>query len=438
MSEPRSSPAAVTACGYVEVSVMPGATLTSRNHGRPSASTMRSLRDSRAARASRCTSTAVVGAGGQHVVGQPGGHEELGGAGGVARAVVVEAAVGHDLDHGQGARAAAVVDHRDGHLGAGDEALDERGVAVGERGHHRAGQVGGGAHDRGAERRAAARRLHHERQAEARDDGVEHRAGAELAEGRRRPARTSSGTATPAARTRAEATGLSNDERQACGVGADVRQAERLEHVAHGAVLAGCAVQQRDDARRAARRRASRAGRRRRRARRRRRRSARSASATRRPERSDTSRSGESPPARTTTRPSALLLIRRDPLCELTIRVSMRVPAHARSGRGADGPSRSTSGAATPNVCGELELGLDHAGEAAHALADAVGLGVAVRQAQRLAALAVGVEAGAGHVGHERGDRARQHRGGVEARRAASPTSRSRRAGTVQVRARRA
>ena len=45
VTAPRSSPAAVIACGYVDVSVMPGATLTSRNHGVPWWSITRSLRD---------------------------------------------------------------------------------------------------------------------------------------------------------------------------------------------------------------------------------------------------------------------------------------------------------------------------------------------------------------------------------------------------------
>ncbi len=45
MTSPMDSPAAVIACGIKEVSVIPGATLTSRNHTIPSSSTITSVRE---------------------------------------------------------------------------------------------------------------------------------------------------------------------------------------------------------------------------------------------------------------------------------------------------------------------------------------------------------------------------------------------------------
>ncbi len=93
-------------------------------------------------------------------------HLELGAPGGVAGRVVVHAAVGHDRDHGQGARAVALVDHRYGDLTPLDEPLHERGVAVRERVDHRAGQALGLPHHGAPERRPAPGRLDDQRQSE--------------------------------------------------------------------------------------------------------------------------------------------------------------------------------------------------------------------------------------------------------------------------------
>ena len=59
-ASPRSCPAAAAACGNSDVSVMPGATLTSRNHGVPSASTIRSVRDRSRRRRAWCAVTAAA------------------------------------------------------------------------------------------------------------------------------------------------------------------------------------------------------------------------------------------------------------------------------------------------------------------------------------------------------------------------------------------
>ena len=102
---PRSRPAASTACGSSEVSVHPGATLTSRKVTCPSTPTMRS------ARRQVAQSQALVG---RHrdagtpvgdLRAEPGGGEELGRPGGVPRGVVVHPGVGNDL-HGRAVRAA--------------------------------------------------------------------------------------------------------------------------------------------------------------------------------------------------------------------------------------------------------------------------------------------------------------------------------------------
>jgi hypothetical protein len=69
----------------------------------------------------------------------------------------------------------------------------------------------------------------------------------------------------------------------------------------------------------------------------------------------------------------------------------------------------------------QLHLVLEDTGEAAHALADALGGRVAEREPHGARAVAVGEERGAGHVGDAGGDGAREHRLGVDARRERQP-----------------
>ena len=104
-STPRSSPAACTACGKRDVSVIPGETLTSRNHGRPVGVDDQVGARQVAQPVRRVRAQGELGARLRHLGGDPGRGEELGRAGGVARRVVVDAAVGDDLDGRQRARA---------------------------------------------------------------------------------------------------------------------------------------------------------------------------------------------------------------------------------------------------------------------------------------------------------------------------------------------
>ena len=59
MTSPSDNSAAARDCGNKDVSVMPGATFTSRNHGVPAASTMRSVRDQSRRPRTRCAVSAT-------------------------------------------------------------------------------------------------------------------------------------------------------------------------------------------------------------------------------------------------------------------------------------------------------------------------------------------------------------------------------------------
>jgi hypothetical protein len=61
-SGPSANPAASAACGSSDVSVMPGATFTSRNHGVPSGSTTTSVRYSRDSPRASCARIATSAA----------------------------------------------------------------------------------------------------------------------------------------------------------------------------------------------------------------------------------------------------------------------------------------------------------------------------------------------------------------------------------------
>mgnify|MGYP000754496591 FL=1 len=61
----------------------------------------------------------------------------------------------------------------------------------------------------------------------------------------------------------------------------------------------------------------------------------------------------------------------------------------------------------------ELEFFIDHTTEATHSLADAIGLGEAVGQSNRLPAIPIDVKGGARHVGHPGSHGPRQHRGAI-------------------------
>ena len=149
----------------------------------PSASTIRSDRE-RSRRPEGLVGRqrdpgALLGQGGR----EPRRHVELGGAGGVARRVVVDPAVRADPDRGQRPRAGAVVDDGHGDLGAGDEPLQQRHRPVGERVDHRAGQLVGRRDHGAAQRGAAAGGLDHQRQPESLDQRGHHVGRTELAEG---------------------------------------------------------------------------------------------------------------------------------------------------------------------------------------------------------------------------------------------------------------
>src|ERR1700691_3383688 len=78
------------------------------------------------------------------LAGQPGRNVELRLARGVPGRVVVSALAGDDLDGRKGLRTGAEVNHPDRYFRAGDEPLDERGVAVSEAAQHGGGQFGRG------------------------------------------------------------------------------------------------------------------------------------------------------------------------------------------------------------------------------------------------------------------------------------------------------
>ncbi len=112
------------------------------------------------------------------------GDVELRGARGVARGVVVEAAVGHDLHSRQGHRSLRRLDDADGDLGARDEALQQCHLAVGERTDHRCGQLLARAHDADTQGRPTPCRLDHEWEAESALERSHHAGCAQLAERR--------------------------------------------------------------------------------------------------------------------------------------------------------------------------------------------------------------------------------------------------------------
>ena len=133
-------PAACAAIGSSEVSVMPGDTFTSRTYGAPvvgnqdvDASDVPGCpAPSIAAR--RCPSD-VVGDDGI----QPRGREVVGRPCRIARAVVIDAALRHDLDEREALHRLA--DEPRGDLGSSDHLLDDRGAAERQRTHNRAGEV---------------------------------------------------------------------------------------------------------------------------------------------------------------------------------------------------------------------------------------------------------------------------------------------------------
>ena len=119
----------------------PGATLTSRNHTCPASSTIRSERERSRSPSASWAEHRDPGALGGGLVGELGGHDELRGAGGVARGVVVDPAVGLDPDRGQRHRAGAGVDTGTATSSPSTNRSTSAVVAVGEGVDHRAGQV---------------------------------------------------------------------------------------------------------------------------------------------------------------------------------------------------------------------------------------------------------------------------------------------------------
>ena len=91
-------PAAAAAIGSRHVSVMPGETFTSSTQGRPSASTIMSTRVTSRRRKRLPRVHRGLPARRRDLVAQPRRREVVGGARGVARGVVVDAALRHDLD----------------------------------------------------------------------------------------------------------------------------------------------------------------------------------------------------------------------------------------------------------------------------------------------------------------------------------------------------
>ncbi len=139
---PRSKPAAVTAIGSSDVSVMPGATLASRTCGRPSASTIRSTRDRSPRPSAACVASATSATRAATSDGSRAGACHVVTPGGVPGRVVVHAVARHDLDGRQARpvrRRGRRTDDRDVH--AGHVRLDQRGRVVGEAAHHRGRQV---------------------------------------------------------------------------------------------------------------------------------------------------------------------------------------------------------------------------------------------------------------------------------------------------------
>ena len=246
-ASPSDSPAASAACGSSDVSVIPGATLTSRNHERRRRR-RRSGRCGTVRRSpnARCAATASSATAVERPRRQPRGREVLGATGVVAGVVVVRS-VGHDLDGGQRERPVAGVDdaHRD--LRPAHGSLDEGGVAVREAVHHRLGERLGAGDEGDAERGTTAGRLHDER------------AGRAARRSRRAPgAHRAPGTATAGAsrsrasrsrrgRRRVLAIGLLQAIRLSRGPVPSSRSPSSCDDVAHGAVLAAGPVQQRPD-----------------------------------------------------------------------------------------------------------------------------------------------------------------------------------------------
>ena len=345
--------------------------------------------------------------------GEPRRDEELGGAGGVARAVVVEAAVGHDLDDRQRARAlrpsttetatsapstwrstSAVSPYAKAVIIASGSAAASRTTDDPERGPPTGG-------------------LHHQWQAEPRDDGRQHRRGAELAERlvRQRHDRRRHGAG-------AGEHGLGHRlvERQPARLGSrpDVRQAERLEHVADGAVLAGSAVQHRDHRTRpVGRQRREQVG----------------IDVEDDHVRSDGAQGvGQAAPGA-----QRHVALGREAAGEQDDRavggtrvfavnlmsgaVLSGVLASCWGRRGVGQPSRPTRRGCGAEGRVQLELVLDDPGEPADALADPVGLGVAVRKAAGSAGRVAAGRRRSRCRGRTRPGRRppRQHRGGVQA-----------------------
>ncbi len=319
-------------------------------------------------------------------------------AGGVPGVVVVSPSGRDDLDRRQRSRAVPGVDDGHRHLGAGDSPLHQRDVAVGEAPDHRARQLAGVGDGGDPQGRATTSRLDHERQTDPPDERGQHLGRTELAEQAVRQ-RDRGRHQDPRAVDEVVRRRLVEGPAAGCGVGADVGDARHVEDVAHRAVLAGRAVQQRPDQVGTVR--------------------------PQPPEQPGVEIALEHLAARLPQRvgdppagPQRHLALVRQPAGQDQ---HPRGVGHARSGAGDrtwESPSAAVQGVGAEGV-EQLELGVDHAGEAPHALDDALRRRVAERQPQVAAAgvavAALGVERGAGDVGDPGGDGARQHRLGVQA-----------------------
>ena len=221
-------------------------TFDSRNHGRPSASTIRSARERCSSPIALCASSASAPGRRGHAGIDPGRRVEPGLARGVPLLEAVEPAARHDLHRRQRLRAAVRVDHADGDLGADDPLLDQGLVRVGERVHQRPRQLVRRLHDGDALRRPAAGRLHDQSLRHGAEDRVDRAAGADLPE---HLPRQRDGGGGVAARGRDDALRGRLVPRETGGgpAAADVGQPGDVEQGPERAVLAARAVQRGPD-----------------------------------------------------------------------------------------------------------------------------------------------------------------------------------------------